>query len=114
MLKIKDKEWNESLIGYIYTLEDGRTIQVQFEKQRDEGYGGYGKYYAQIYDENEYGLNLSDEEREEFQNLIRKDKGIIKAEEELERIDALLKEKEDERDVWTTGVLSEFSDFLSA
>lgn len=61
---IKEYEYNDDLEGYIFELEDGRTIQTQHTEDP------FVKGFYQIDTINNYGLNLKDEEISLFQEYL--------------------------------------------
>lgn len=70
-IDIANVEYNDDLNGFIYTLTDGRIVQVQFSRQTNRLHADYNTHYAHIDDDNEYGLNLTDSERDEFNADLR-------------------------------------------
>lgn len=70
-MNIAKFEWNEYLVGFVATLDDGRKVQVQFEKEQNRLHADFGTYSAVIDKENDYGLNLSDEEEGLFYALLK-------------------------------------------
>ena len=65
-IEVADVEYNDGLNGYIVELKDGRIVQVQFERETNRLHADYNTYFAFIDKENDYGLDLSDEEEELF------------------------------------------------
>lgn len=61
---IKEYEYNDDLEGYIFELEDGRTIQTQHTEDP------FVKGFYQIDTINNYGFNLKDEEISLFQEYL--------------------------------------------
>jgi hypothetical protein len=72
-MKITKLEWNEFLAGFVSTLDDGRTVQVQFEKNTNRLDANYGNHFAVIDLVNEYGLDLNDEEKLTFLSILKED-----------------------------------------
>ena len=68
---IKSSEFNSALFGFEMTLNDGRIVQVQFNKEQNRLDADYGSYFPVIDKENEYGLNLSEEEENEINEYLR-------------------------------------------
>lgn len=64
-------EENDELCGFIYTLSDGRIVQVQFSRETNRLHADYNTHKAHIDDDNEYGLNLTDLERDQFNAILR-------------------------------------------
>ena len=75
-IEVADVEYNDGLNGYIVELKDGRIVQVQFEKENNRLDADYGTYFAVIDKENNYGLDLSDEEEELFYDWLRNNEVI--------------------------------------
>lgn len=65
-IEVAEVEYNEDLNGFVVELKDGRTVQVQFEKETNRLHADYATYFAVIDKENDYGLNLSDNEEDLF------------------------------------------------
>ncbi len=88
-IEISKIEENDELCGFICTLSDGRIVQVQFSRETNRLHANYNTHTAHIDDDNEYGLNLTDSERDQFNAFLRssdlvKAKGLeIDAEYEL-------------------------------
>ena len=72
-MKIAKLEWNEFLCGFVSTLDDGRTVQVQFDKNNNRLDANYDNHFAAIDTTNEYGLNLNDEEKSQFLSLLKEE-----------------------------------------
>ena len=75
-IEVSEVEYNDGLNGYIVELKDGRIVQVQFEKENNRLDADYGTYFAVIDKENDYGLDLSDEEEELFYDWLRSNEVI--------------------------------------
>ena len=75
-IEVSEVEYNDGLNGYIVELKDGRIVQVQFEKENNRLDADYGTYFAVIDKENNYGLDLSDEEEELFYDWLRSNEVI--------------------------------------
>lgn len=75
--KIKDVEWNEGLDGWIITLTDNREIQIQYRKIQNKLDENYYEYLPHIDKENEYGLNITEEEEKEINEYIFTNKQIL-------------------------------------
>jgi hypothetical protein len=61
-LSIASAVYSDDLVGYQLTLTDGRFVQIQFERQTNRLHAAHGELYMVIDKENEYGLNLTDDE----------------------------------------------------
>jgi hypothetical protein len=77
--KIKDVKWHDELDGWIITLTDNREIQIQYKKVENKLDGNYYKFLPCIDKENEYGLNISEEEEKEINEYIFTNKKILNA-----------------------------------
>ena len=75
-IEVADVEYNDGLNGYIVELKDGRIVQVQFERETNRLHADHGTYFAVIDKENNYGLDLSDEEEELFYDWLRNNEVI--------------------------------------
>ena len=75
-IEVSEVEYNDDLNGFIVELKDGRIVQVQFEKESNRLEADYGTYFAVIDKENNYGLDLSDEEEELFYEWMSNNKDI--------------------------------------
>ena len=75
-IEVADVEYNDGLNGYIVELKDGRIVQVQFERETNRLHADYNTYFAFIDKENDYGLDLSDEEEELFYEWMSNNKDI--------------------------------------
>ena len=69
-IEVSEVEYNDDLNGFVVELKDGRTVQVQFEKETNRLHADYGTYFAIIDKENDYGLNLSDSEEDQFKEWV--------------------------------------------
>ena len=75
-IEVADVEYNDGLNGFVVELKDGRIVQVQFEKESNRLDADFGTYFAVIDKENNYGLDLSDEEEELFYEWMSNNKDI--------------------------------------
>ena len=75
-IEVSEVEYNDDLNGFVVELKDGRIVQVQFEKESNRLDADFGTYFAVIDKENNYGLDLSDEEEELFYDWLRNNKVI--------------------------------------
>lgn len=69
-IEVSEVEYNDDLNGFVVKLKDGRIVQVQFEKESNRLDADYGTYFAVIDKENEYGLDLSDDEEDQFKEWM--------------------------------------------
>ena len=69
-IEVAEVEYNDDLNGFVVELKDGRIVQVQFEKESNRLDADFGDYFAVIDKENEYGLDLSDEEEDRFKEWM--------------------------------------------
>ena len=69
-IEVSEVEYNDGLNGYIVELKDGRIVQVQFERETNRLHADHGTYFAVIDKENEYGLDLSDDEEDQFKEWM--------------------------------------------
>jgi len=83
-MNVKSSEYNDDLVGFVVELENGKTVQVQFERETNALHADYNTFSPVIDRDNEYGLNLTDEEEEAFVAWMKKDKAILAKAEELE------------------------------
>lgn len=81
---IKDVDYNVDLRGFVITLNDDRTVQVQFEKETNKLHGSYGLHYPQIH--KEYSAEITEEEKKE----ILANKEILKYVNELDEYDFIV------------------------
>lgn len=82
-MKIQSLIWNSDLVGYVITLNDNRIVQVQFELNENALHGDYNTYSACIDKQNDYSLDLTDEEEEFIIDYIKNNKEIRNKEIEL-------------------------------
>ena len=75
-IEVLEVEYNDDLNGFVVELKDGRIVQVQFEKESNRLDADFGTYFAVIDRENDYGLDLSDEEEELFYDWLRNNEVI--------------------------------------
>lgn len=80
-LSFRSLEWNDELNGFVIELSNGKTLQVQFDKEQNRLHGGFGLCFPHIDRENDYGLDLTDDEEEQVIELINqseiiKEKGL--------------------------------------
>jgi hypothetical protein len=75
-IEVSDVEYNDDLNGFVVELKDGRIVQVQFEKENNRLDADYGTYFAVIDKENNYGLDLSDDEEDQFKEWMLSDNQI--------------------------------------
>ena len=75
-IEVSEVEYNDDLNGFVVELKDGRIVQVQFEKESNRLDADFGTYFAVIDRENDYGLDLSDEEEELFYDWLRSNEVI--------------------------------------
>jgi len=68
---IKELEYNEDLKGFEVTLNDDRTVYVQFDKETNRLSADYNCWFPEIY--KEYSAEITQEEKKE----ILKHKEII-------------------------------------
>ena len=76
IIEVSEVEYNDDLNGFIVELKDGRIVQVQFERETNRLHADYNTYFAFIDKENDYGLDLSDEEEELFYDWLRNNEVI--------------------------------------
>lgn len=75
-IEVSEVEYNDDLNGFVVELKDGRIVQVQFERETNRLHADHGTYFAVIDRENDYGLDLSDEEEELFYEWMSNNKDI--------------------------------------
>ena len=75
-IEVAEVGYNDDLNGFIVELKDGRIVQVQFEKESNRLHADYGTYFAVIDKENNYGLDLSEDEEELFYEWMSNNKDI--------------------------------------
>lgn len=69
-IEVSEVEYNDDLNGFVVELKDGRIVQVQFEKESNRLDADFGTYFAVIDRENDYGLDLSDDEEDQFKEWM--------------------------------------------
>ncbi|MEG2635532.1 MAG: hypothetical protein RSA09_03250 [Acinetobacter sp.] len=69
-IEVSKVEYNYDLNGFVVELKDGRIVQVQFEKETSHLHADYGTYFAIIDKENDYGLDLSSDEEDQFKDWM--------------------------------------------
>lgn len=79
-MEIVKKEWNDDLVGYCCELDNGKYFQVQFDLETNRLNADYNEYSPVLDTENEYGLDLSDDEIDELKELISSDNEFINQE----------------------------------
>ena len=75
-IEVSEVEYNDDLNGFVVELKDGRIVQVIFERETNRLHADYNTYFAFIDKENDYGLDLSDEEEELFYEWMSNNKDI--------------------------------------
>lgn len=70
VLKIVDVEYVDDAYTFVVTLENNRTVQVQFERENNRLHADYGTFYAHIDRVNDYGYDLNEQEEELFKEWI--------------------------------------------
>lgn len=70
MLKIIDVDYIEEVKTFVVTLENNRTVQVQFERETNRLHADYNTHFAHIDRCNEYGYDLNELEEELFNDWI--------------------------------------------
>ena len=70
VIEVSEVEYNDDLNGFVVELNDGRIVQVQFEKESNRLDADYGTYFAVIDRENDYSLDLSDDEEDQFKEWM--------------------------------------------
>ena len=83
-IEVSEVEYNDDLNGFIVELKDGRIVQVQFEKENNRLDADYGTYFAVIDKENNYGLDLSEDEEAQFKEWMLSNKTIQNKVKELD------------------------------
>ena len=76
MLTTTNLDYNDDLQGFIATTATGKTVQIQFDIERNRLHADFNKHYAVIDKENEYGLDLTEQEEENFKDWMKKNKQI--------------------------------------
>lgn len=75
-IEVSEVEYNDDLNGFVIELKDGRTVQVQFEKETNCLHADYETHFAVIDKENDYGLDLSEDEEDQFKEWMLSNKEI--------------------------------------
>ncbi len=70
LLKIVDIEYISEVYTFVVTLENNRTVQVQFEREKNRLHADYNKHFAHIDRCNVYGYDLNELEEELFNDWI--------------------------------------------
>jgi hypothetical protein len=84
MLTFKKIEWNDELVGFCAELSNGKAVQIQFDIETNRLHADYNRYTAVIDKQNEYGLDLTDEEEQQVLVLLRTNSEIKSKELELD------------------------------
>lgn len=87
-MQIVSLEWNGFLKGFVATLNDGRTVNVQFDKNTDRLDACFGMHKAVIDKQNDEDFSLTDDEESEFLALLNDE---YKA--EIRRVESALNEQ---------------------
>ena len=82
-MKIGKKEWNEVLIGYCCETDSGKYFQVQFELEQNRLHADYNKFSPILDLENNYDIDLTEEEKASVITLIKHDRDFLNKAEEL-------------------------------
>jgi len=61
---IKELEYNDDLKGFEVTLNDDRTVYVQFDKETNRLSADYNCWFPEIYEE--YSAEITEEEEKEI------------------------------------------------
>lgn len=85
-IEVTTIEYNDDLEGFIVELKDGRIVQIQFEIEYNCLHANCGTHYAVIDKMNDYGLELSYEEEELFEEWLLNSKDIQDKAKELDSI----------------------------
>jgi hypothetical protein len=83
-MNVTNLEFNDDLVGFVVTLDNRKIVQVQFDLNQNRPDANYGTYYPVIDTQNEYGLDLTNEEHNEFTKWMRKNPEILAKASELE------------------------------
>jgi hypothetical protein len=83
-LTFKSIEWNDDLVGFCVELSNGKYVQIQFDRETNRLHADYNRFTAVIDKENDYELNLTDEEEDSVISLIRANQEIKEKELELD------------------------------
>ena len=86
VLKIIDVEYVEEAFTFVVTLQNNRTVQVQFERETNRLHADYNTHFAHIDRDNEYGYDLNELEEELFIDWIKTCKEIQDVVKELDAI----------------------------
>jgi hypothetical protein len=100
------KEWNEYVVGYILTSDDGRSLNVQFEINRNSNHPE-PSIIAVIGAEGDETINVyTDEEQEKIRNYITNDVDISVI---ALAMTTIIYSDNYDKDIWTKfyGVMSE-------
>jgi len=81
---IRTIEWNDDLVGYVVELYDGRTVQVQFYRENNRLDADYGLFFPEIDTTNDYGLDLSEDEKELFNRFLETSSIVMDKSRELD------------------------------
>lgn len=84
LLKIKDVDYVDEAYTFVVTLGDDRIVQVQFERETNRLHADYNTHFAHIDRQNNYGLNLNEQEEELFNDWIITCKAIQDVVKELD------------------------------
>ena len=85
-LKIIDVDYVEEVKTFVVTLENNRTVQVQFERETNRLHADYNTHFAHIDRCNEYDYDLNELEEELFNDWIDACKQIQDVVKELDAI----------------------------
>lgn len=85
-IEVSEVEYNDDLNGFIVELKDGRIVQVQFERETNRLHADYNTYFAVIDKENNYGLDLSEDEEDQFKEWMLSNNQIQAKIKELDSI----------------------------
>ena len=72
-MRIIKKKWDDDLIGYCCETDDGKYFQVQFDLETNRLHADYNTFTAVLDVDNNYDLNLTDDEKEQIKQLIKYD-----------------------------------------
>ena len=86
MIKIFDIEYIEDIKTVVVTLENNRTVQVQFEREANRLHADYYTYFAHIDHCSNYSYDLNEEEEEEFNEWIKTCETIQNVIKELDQL----------------------------
>lgn len=68
---IKDVEYNNDLFGFILTLKNDKIVQIQFTLETNRLHADYNTHYAHIDRQNDYGLDITEDEESVINDFIR-------------------------------------------